>query len=431
MFFVIPSEFQKMNTANTAEVTSHPVTGQERIVSLDVLRGFAVLGILVMNIQSFAMVSTAYSNPYSCGAMPGEGGFTGISYAIWYASHLLADLKFMALFSMLFGAGIIVMTTRREQRGLKTTGFHYRRISWLLIIGLVHAYCIWFGDILVVYAMTASVVFWAKGLRPGWLITLGLFMLFVAFALSVGSGLSMPYWPDEQIVEFNSKWAPTAEAAAEELALCRGNWMEQMTHRAPLAFMFHTFLFGFFFFWRAGGLMLLGMALFKMRIFDASRSRKFYRLMMLAGLGIGLPIVAYGVYQNNQHSWNMNYSFFFGPQFNYWGSLLVALGYVGAIMLLCKSDKMSGLKRRLARVGQMAMTNYLSHSLICTLIFYGHGLGRIGTFSRLQQISLVAAIFIFQLFFSDAWLSRFRFGPMEWLWRSLTYWRLQPVRLPT
>ena len=100
-------------------------------------------------------------------------------------------------------------------------------------------------------------------------------------------------------------------------------------------------------------------------------------------------------------------------------------------MLLCKSDKASGLKRRLARVGQMAMTNYLSHSLICTLIFYGHGLGWIGTFSRLQQIILVAVIFILQLFLSEAWLSRFRFGPMEWLWRSLTYWRWQSMKLPT
>jgi len=98
-------------------------------------------------------------------------------------------------------------------------------------------------------------------------------------------------------------------------------------------------------------------------------------------------------------------------------------------MLLCKSESSPWLTSRLARVGQMAMTNYLSHSVICSLIFYGHGLGRIGTFSRLQQISLVAIIFIFQLFFSEWWLSRFRFGPMEWLWRSLTYWRWQPIRM--
>ena len=406
-----------------------PVTGSERIISLDVLRGFAVLGILVMNIQSYSMVSSAYSNPSSCGAMAMGDQSTRTGYAILYASHLFADLKFMALFSMLFGAGMIVMTTRREQRGLKTTGFHYRRTFWLLLIGIIHAYCIWYGDILVVYAMTASIVFWAKGLRPRWLITLSLLMLFIAFALSIASGLSMPYWPEEQIAEFKTDWAPTAKAVAEELALYRGSWLDQMKHRAPLALMFHTFLFVFFFFWRAGGLMLLGMALFKLKILDASRSRKFYGWMMLSGFAIGLPIVAYGIYQNNQHSWDMNYSFFFGPQFNYWGSLLVALGYIGAIMLLCKSGSMEWLMRKLARVGQMAMTNYLSHSVICTLIFYGHGLGWIGTFSRLQQISLVAVIFIFQLFFSDWWLSRFKFGPMEWLWRSLTYWRMQPIRL--
>ena len=404
-----------------------PVAQQERIISLDVLRGFAVLGILVMNIQSYSMVSSAYSNPYACGAMPGEEQVGGWSYAIWYLSHLLADLKFMALFSMLFGAGIIVMANRREQRGLKSTWFHYRRTFWLLIIGLIHAYGIWFGDILVVYAMTACIIFWAKGLSPRWLIPLSLLMLFVAFGLSMASGLSVPYWPEEQVAELQSEWSPTPEAAEEELSLYRGSWRMQMPHRTEVAQMFHTMLFGLFFFWRAGGLMLLGMALYKLGILDASRSRRYYWSMLIIGFSTGLPIVAYGVHQNNLHQWDFKYSFFLGPQFNYWGSLLVALGYIGGVMLLCKTSSMHWLTARLANVGQMALTNYLSHSVICTLIFYGHGLGRIGTFTRLEQILLVAAIFAFQIFFSSWWLSRFRFGPMEWLWRSLTYWRLQPL----
>ena len=175
--------------------------------------------------------------------MPNAENDAGLSYAIWYISHLLADLKFMALFSMLFGAGIVVMTNRRQQRGLKTTGFHYRRIFWLLLFGLVHAYGIWFGDILVIYAMTGSVVYWAKGLKPKWLITLGLLMLCVASGLSIASGLSMPYWPESQRAELEQDWSMTPAAMESELALYRGSWREQSTHRVPMAVVFHTFLF--------------------------------------------------------------------------------------------------------------------------------------------------------------------------------------------
>ncbi len=408
----------------TASVASpgQPVEARGRKESIDVLRGFAVLGILIMNIQSFSMVSAAYSNPQAF------GNFEGWNYAVWYVSHLFADLKFMGLFSLLFGAGIILMAERREASGLGVTGFHYRRLFWLLIFGLIHAYGFWYGDILVVYAMTGAIIYWARRLSPRWLIPLAIFMFAVASGFSVLSGLSMPYWGEEQLVEFGKSWNPSIEVVEHEIAAVRGTLSEQFWHRAPIAFMLETFLFGFLFLWRVGGLMLLGMALYKLRIMDASRSKSFYAWMMFLGLGIGLPLIAYGIHQNNQHTWSIEYSFFLGSQFNYWGSIPVALGYVGMIMLACKTDSLRYFTNRLARTGQMAFTNYLSQSLICSLIFYGHGLGWFGAVSRVQQFVIAMIILLVQIAFSNWWLERFRFGPMEWLWRSLTYFELQPMR---
>jgi uncharacterized protein len=401
-----------------------PVAGAQRMVSIDVLRGFAVLGILVMNIQSYSMIGSSYSNPHA------YGDLSGLHYVVWYLSHLLCDMKFMALFSMLFGAGIVVMQTRREQQGLPCTAFHYRRTGWLLMFGLIHAYGIWYGDILVVYSLSAFIVFWAKRWRPRTLIVVSLLMLTVSSVLSLASGLSMPYWDEAQIAEFRGDWMPDGPAIEKEVAAYRGSWREQLSHRVPMAWMFHTFLFGFFFFWRTGGLMLMGMALFKTDVFSARRSKSFYRTMTVFGLGCGLPIVAWGVSKNNAVDWDIHYSFFQGAQFNYWGSIAVAFGYVGVIMLACQSTRLNRLTSILAKTGQMAFTNYLSQSVICTLIFYGHGWGRFGTVSRVQQIGIVAVILLCQIAFSNWWLARFRFGPLEWLWRSLSYWKLQSMSRP-
>ncbi len=226
-----------MNHLSGSAVVS-PVSVAERIVSIDVLRGFAVLGILLMNIQSYSMVGSSDSNPHA------YGDLNGFNYVVWYLSHLLCDMKFMALFSMLFGAGIIVMQTRRQQQGLPCTGFHYRRTAWLLLFGLMHAYGIWYGDILVVYSMSAFVVFWAKRWRPRNLILVSLLMLAVSSGLSIASGLSMQYWNEAQMAEFSADWMPDGPAIQAEVAAYRGSWTDQLTHRVPMAVMFHTFLFG-------------------------------------------------------------------------------------------------------------------------------------------------------------------------------------------
>lgn len=397
------------------------MTAAERIASLDVLRGFALLGILVMNVQSFAMPLAAYLNPTVWGDL------TGANYLVWLVSHLLADQKMMTLFSMLFGAGIVLFADRAAARGRSPARLHYRRVLWLLLFGAAHGYLLWYGDILFLYAVCALVLYPFRGLRPRSLLSLGVLVISVSSLIYLFFGWSSAYWPEETRAELIDRdWNPTPETKEAEVAAYRGGWREQMAYRAPVTLEFQTFLLLIWGFWRAGGLMLVGMALYKLEVFSARRPPGFYGALVAAGLA-GIPIVAYGVHWNFANEWGL-LSLFYGTQFNYWGSLLVSLGWLGAVMLVCQSGALSWLARRLAAVGRMAFTNYLMQTFICTAIFYGHGLGLFGQVERTGQISVVFGVWLLQLLVSPVWLRHFRFGPFEWLWRSLTYGRLQPFR---
>ncbi len=401
-----------------------PVAASQRIVAIDVLRGFALLGILIMNIQSFSMPWAAYFNPTA------YGDLTGANRWVWVLSHVFADQKFMTIFSLLFGAGIILLTARLEERGQSAWRIHYRRNFWLLLFGLTHAYLVWSGDILVLYALCALVVFWFRRLSPRWLIVGGLLSLAVPSAMVWFGGATMGYWPPEVYVELLADWQPDAFTIQEELAAFRGGWLAQMEARIPQSFEVHTSALLFWGFWRAGGLMLIGMAMYKWGVVTAKRSPRFYALMAIVGLMAGLSAAAYGVQQNFVHDWNIAFSRF-GPgfQFNYWGSLLVSGGYIGLVMLWGLWGGLAKLQAALAAIGRMALSNYLLHTLIATTIFYGHGFGLFGSVERTGQVIIVLAIWVFQLVWSPIWLHYFRFGPAEWLWRSLTYWQPQPMLL--
>ena len=223
-------------------------------------------------------------------------------------------------------------------------------------------------------------------------------------------------------------WQPTADQLADELAAMRGGWTSHFAWRTHEAFMMETFVLMFWGIWRAGGLMLMGMALFKLGFFSAKKPLKAYAAVVAIGLSIGLPIVMYGVHQNEARQWNYDYSFFLGSQFNYWGSVFVAIAYTSIIMLLCQwKNSLAWLKQSLAATGRMALTNYLAQSVICTTIYYGHGLGWYAHHSRPQLLLVVFSVWVVQLIASPIWLNRYRYGPLEWLWRSLSYWRMQPM----
>jgi len=401
---------------------SGPTTQAERILSLDVLRGFAVLGILIMNVQAFSMIGAAYFNPTS------YGDLTGLNFLVWALSHVLADMKFMAIFSMLFGAGIVLMAERMEARGGKPAGIHYRRTLILLLLGIAHAWLIWTGDILYTYAMCALLVYLFRKKEPKTLIILGVTSIAVASALSVMAHFTMPLWPEESVSGIAKLWAPIQGQVAGELEAYRGGWSAQNEYRFMAALGMETGAFLWNMAWRAGGLMLVGMGLFKLGVFSASLPARVYGKMILGALLLGFPLIIAGIWYHDATSWSLEQGFFLGMQFNYWGSLFVALGWVGLVMLFCQGWSGSWLHRSLAATGQMALTNYLMQTFICTTLFYGHGFGLFGSVDRTGQILIVFAVWAVELLWSPWWLARFRFGPFEWLWRSLTYSRVQPLR---
>jgi uncharacterized protein len=401
-----------------------PTAPSERIIAIDALRGFAILGILVMNIQSFSMIGPAYLNPTA------YADLTGINKWVWILSHLFTEQKFMSIFSILFGAGVLLFTRRIEVRGGRTAGLHYRRTLWLIVIGLAHAYLLWYGDILVKYGMCALVVYLFRNVRPKRLLIAGLAVFSVSSLLYLMFGLSMSYWPPESTQGLLSAWQPNAEETARIVSAYQGGWLEQMTQRVPGALMMETMVFMIQTGWRAGGLMLVGMALFKWGVLSAEQSTRFYGRLAVVGLGLGLPVVAYGIASNFSAGWSIEYSFFLGSQFNYWGSVGVSLGYIAVLMLVSRSSRFEGITRRFAAVGRMALSNYLLQTVICTTLMYGHGFGLFGRVERWQQALIVVAIWIIQLAVSPMWLRHFRFGPAEWLWRTLTYWKPQPMRAP-
>jgi uncharacterized protein len=329
---------------------------------------------------------------------------------------------------------------------------YYGRILWLLIFGLVHAYALWSGDILVTYAITGLLIFLFRRRSPKALIIVGCSVLLIPSLTSLGFGVYVQKMqaaksavaelseagetPSETQQMLAKSWDgmrpyfdPTPEEIEEELEIYRDGYLGLVRHRAPMAFMSQTMALGFFTLWRAGGVMLLGMALMKLGVFSASRSRRFYLRCVFWGYGLGLPLVVLSAWDLMRVNWTMPHTIQVTSHLNYYGSMAVALGHVGMIMLLCQSGAVTGLRRRLSAVGRMAFTNYILQTIICTLIFDGYGLGLFGHLDRFPLMAFVVAIWLLQLWLSPWWLARFRYGPVEWLWRSLSYRRRQPMRM--
>jgi uncharacterized protein len=426
-----------------------PVSSTERYFTVDVLRGFALLGILAMNITLFGWPWSAYSNPL-------RSGGSSLDKGVWFFNHLIFEDKMMSIFSMLFGAGLVLMDQRAEARGARIRGVYYRRVLVLLAIGLVHSYLIWVGDILVLYAQCGLLLYFFRNLRPPTLIMCGILALLVMVPIFLGlasMGDSMkavakkveaqkkagekPDPRDEKTAETWNKglskyMAPTLEqdekAWDEEMKAYRGNYRGIVKFRAGLLIIlqtFGTFMFGMLF--MAIGRMLIGMGLMKLGVFSGERSRGFYIGMVMIGYGIGLPLMVFDALELMRHQFSRDYAMHGGKFYNSYGSIVVALGHVGMLILIVKSGALAWLTRRLAAVGRMALSNYLTHSIVCSTLFYGYGFGLYGHVPRIGLAGIVLTIWIAQLLISPIWLKHFRFGPAEWLWRSLTYGHPQPM----
>ncbi|MFT6873875.1 MAG: hypothetical protein ACJAVN_002899 [Roseivirga sp.] len=400
----------------------NPVDPQARVVSMDILRGIAVLGILAMNIQSFAMPSVAYSNPTA------YENLSGNDLWVWLVSHVFADQKFMAIFSLLFGASIVMISQKARKEQMRSTGLQNRRFFFLALFGLIHAYLLWYGDILFIYAICAFFMFTFRSKKSATQIKVGVLLLVIGSLISLVIGYTTPLWePGEYEATKTEIWTPESGAIAEEIDFYRGTWERQILYRAPQAFQMETTVILFETFWKVAGLMLIGMALYKRRVFNAKQSVKYYSKMMGYGLGMGLPLVIGGVILDFNYDWDFRLSFFFFSQLNYWGSILMALGYIGIVMIITKTSTRGFIAKRLSGVGRMALSTYLIQSIICGFLFYGHGLALFGDLDRSAQAVFVLGVWVFNIAFAGVWLSFFKYGPFEWLWRSLTYGKAQPL----
>jgi len=412
-----------LEPAPTAPVGAAPVSGAERIATLDILRGFALFGILVMNIQAFAMVGAAYINPVFAGPM------SGIDYAIWLVSHVFFDEKFITIFSLLFGAGIVLMTGRAEQSGQAgVLTLHYRRMGWLLVIGLIHAYLIWYGDILTAYAVIGMIVVLMRNWSPRNLMLAGLGFLVLYFAIAAFMGFGITQLPLEDIIEFEvSVWYPHDFYLLSEIAAYRGGFLDQLPIRIEQSLNMHLFVLPTDLFPYLMAVMAFGMAAMKSGFLRGEWASTTYLHFAVTGLALGLPLIGLGVVMNENADWEMTFSLYFGRMPNTLAAPLLAFAYIALVILAARRFG-PAMQAVFAPVGRMAFSNYLAQSIICTFIFYGHGLGLFMEVGRVGQILIVLAIWIAMPFWSRAWLARFRFGPAEWLWRSLVYGKAQPMR---
>ena len=386
-----------------------------------------------MNTQDMSMPVLAYYNPiaYDPVLYIHPETYTGISslnYAVFNVIHVVADLKFITVFSMLFGAGILLQGERLAARGVSPAAVHYLRMAVLLGIGLFHAYVLWYGDVLAGYALCGMLLFPLRKLPAAILIAGGLCFIFVA---------TLYHWADYQNINIGIvQWLHNGTARLTypvtgtefEYAAYTGSWRQQMQSRFWVALDNQTYSFLDWMFWRCGGSMLIGMGLLRLRFFHGEWPRRAYLGIALIGIPVGWTITELGVLHNAAHGWfDGAYPDFAGIEYNYWGSLPAALGYIalGVYAAVRMAGPGAALLKKLAvpirAVGQTALSNYILQSVIGTTIFYGHGFGYFGWVSRAQLLFVVFGVWTFQLIVSTFWTRRFKQGPLEGFWHKVVY----------
>jgi uncharacterized protein len=446
----VPNDFSRNSpdagTLADDPATVGPIPLAARAPSIDGLRGVAVLGILLMNIIIFGLPEAADDNP----TWAGQPGWLDVPF--WFVNQVLFEGKMRAIFSMLFGAGVIILTSRVEKRDpAAAADIYYRRTLWLAGLGILHTLFLWDGDILFTYGIAGLILYPFRRFSPPALLAVGALVLALiplkaaleyqeieslrteaaaaeadekaGKELTAEQQEAKEKWDNKQ-KEFKRTKAETDKEIAEHRA---GYWRlferrlrESTASQASGLSESDLFL-------DAAGMMFLGMALVKLGIFSALRSPRFYAVLAMLGYGIGIPLNTYVAARTIAAGFEPLDTYLLRHVPYDAGRLLVALGHIGLFMLLWKGNYLPRLMGRLAFVGRMALSNYLLQSLICTLIFDGYGLGMFARLSRASLLLVVFGVWAVELLLSPIWLRFFRFGPLEWAWRSLTYWRRQPM----
>lgn len=405
----------------------------ERHQSIDAVRGFAVLGILLMNIVGMGLPSFAYLDPTYAGGAEGADLWT------WAASNVLVDGKMRALFTMLFGASAVLIAERaaRSEGGLGPAQTHYRRLFWLLLFGLAHAFLAWYGDVLTLYALAGLLIFPFRKLPARMQIALGAAILLLlltknvwmsgqiealrAAALAPGAAAeTVQAWRETSMTI-----SPPPEAKAAEIALFQGSFADAIQARANLLGLFYAFLFPTEMLPEAVGQMFVGMGLFRLGFFTLGWSGRAYGALIAFGYLVCVPVTAWLAWL----IWKSGFDPLTLHEMQVWQQLtrpFIALAHAAVLLLVVRAGVARGLVGRLADAGRMAFSNYLMSSVLTSLVFCGYGLGLFGELSRFQLLGVVAGVWAFMLGWSTPWLRRFHYGPFEWAWRSLVQWRLQP-----
>lgn len=401
-----------------------------RILTLDVIRGVAVMGIFSVNVVGFAMVEAAYFHPPTW-------GWNGLADRLmWFVNFVLIDGKMRSLFSMLFGASMLLVAERAEAAGESAIAVHYRRMIVLLLFGLAHFYLLWFGDILASYAIVgmAAFVFWRLNALALAAFAIAAYMM--AFAgsssaaawmqhaveiLASGHGTPADLAAARTTISF---LAPDQSYIANDLAIHRDFFAYVRETTGPRLLDPLSTIRGI---WaETFALMLLGMAGYRSGFLTGTWPREIYRLAAVCGVAIGAAfsaVLAAIVWTNNfrlplpmvaLETWSMP------------AHPVMALAYASLIILAIRNG--GALTQRFAAVGRAAFTNYLGTSVLATFVFNGWGLGLYGKLSRAECWLFVPLFWLLMLLWSKPWLDRFRYGPFEWLWRSLARGRLQPMR---
>lgn len=405
-----------------------PVAASERIEIMDVLRGFALLGILLMNIEGMAgPLFQSFS-----GLDPALTGADRIADALIY---ILVQGKFYTLFSLLFGMGFAVMSTRAEARGQPFAGVYWRRSLVLLVIGVIHGLLIWSGDILLMYALLSFFLLAFRNVPAKWLPWIAGLTYLASSGMMLLLGLvgSAMQLDPAAGADWNREMAKagaemSAMLEAQRSAYGSGTYLEAVIQRAKdVGFMLSNLLFI--------GPTVFGMFLFGTwfvksgAIAAPDRFPRLFAFLRWGALPLGLALMLLSFWMeptSNFSNINLRASLAFVASSV--GSVLMAFGYLGWIVKGVQTAATAPLLHWLAPAGRMALSNYLMQSIVCTLIFNGYGLRYLDQLPRAWQVVFVFTLFLIQVLYSRWWLARFRFGPAEWVWRSLTYLRPQPMR---
>ncbi|HEV7330254.1 MAG TPA: DUF418 domain-containing protein [Flavisolibacter sp.] len=431
--------------------TAVPTTQAERILILDSLRGFAVLGILLMNIPGFAMPRIAFFHPTLM------DNFTGVNFYAWYSVEWFLEGSQRALFSMLFGAGMLLFISRLEDRmkGLQPAELYFRRQLWLLFFGLVNAYVLlWFWDILFCYAIFGMLLFAFRRLSPKPLLMAAAACLVLQTArenvdlyrdkstIRTGEAISridttrtpLTAFQKDRLEEYQGLKKQTSPEAMKErmernLRDVQGPYARLYANHSEVSMQGETTAIFHFLFFDVLLFMFIGMAFYKNGILTGQHKASTYWILFAGGMGIGLLLSYWRINLQFRYHFNaFDHAKFVAFDFYELSRTFRALGIFGGIMLLHKWGAFRWLFRLMRPVGQMAFTNYLMQSLLCGLFFYGVGFGYFGKLQLYQTYYVVAAVWAIEIVWSHLWLRHFRFGPLEWAWRSLTYWKWQPIR---